>query len=197
MAGRSRSDRLKRLVLEIGVICVGVGVGCGAPIASRTPSAEPSPSIRPTTAAATDAPTPSAWLPSSALPVDPAIDPISRSSPSAEAEAAMEACNVAGIGIDAISGMGLLDAATHARTYAPLTGREPELMNDSPAWMIQFKGEVPMPLHQYEVWIDPICIVIDGASHWYATGPVAGPHGTVPPLPVDDAPTLSLPPLTT
>ena len=107
----------------------------------------------------------------------------------------MAICQVGMLGLDAVAGMGRIDSAARAREYAPLTGREPELVSAKPAWMIQFRGEVPQ-LRGGEVWIDPVCIVIDGAGGFYATGPVILQSGRLhTPEPVPVPPSLSLPPL--
>jgi len=107
----------------------------------------------------------------------------------------MEACQIDTIGLDKIGGMGLIAAASLVRNYAPLTGLEPELRSDQPAWVIQFTGEVPQLLAR-ETWIDPICVVIGGSPGFYATGPVRLETGAViTPLPVPVRPRFSLPPL--
>lgn len=48
--------------------------------------------------------------------VDPAIEPVSRSEPSADAQQAMDVCNVGVLGLDAIAGMALIEAAIDALT---------------------------------------------------------------------------------
>jgi hypothetical protein len=130
------------------------------------------------------------------LPVDPAIQPVSVSSPSPDAAAALERCGVAQYGIKLVAGMGLLAHASDLPAYAPMTGLEPELASDRPTWLIQFRGELPMPTSR-EVWVDPICVVIDGEGGFFATGPVRHlDTGTItaPPAP-KRPPTLRVPPL--
>jgi len=129
-------------------------------------------------------------------PIDARIAPVSRSSPSKDAKAAMDVCSIDQLGLDAIAGMGLIDHASDASLYAPLTGREPELKSSVPAWMIQLQGWVPQ-LRGGEVWIDPICVVIDGYGGFYATGPVQFSDGTITsPMPAASPPSYRLPPLT-
>ena len=138
---------------------------------------------------------PAASSPPPARPVDPSIQPVSRSSPGPDAQAALDACNVATLGDGTIAGMGLVPEANQVRNYAPLTGREPELQSAAPAWMIQFSGDIPQLLAG-EVWRDPICVVIDGSPGWYATGDVIVSSGAVvSPEPIADPPIYSLPSL--
>jgi hypothetical protein len=131
------------------------------------------------------------------LPVDPSIEPVSLAHPSPESAEALRICQVnEGIGADQVSGMGRIDHARNAIRYVPLTGREPEIQTDAPAWIVTFTGEVPMP-KSGEIWIDPTCIVVGGGGGIYATGPVenSSTHLTVTPLPAIQQPDLALPPL--
>lgn len=131
------------------------------------------------------------------LPVDASIEPVSLSDPSSEAADALRICQVAdNIGADMVSGMGRIDHARDAVRYASLTGVEPEIQTDAPAWIVTFKGEVPMPMSG-ETWIDPTCIVVGGDGGFYATGPVKilSSDVTVTPLPGKQKPGLALPPL--
>ena len=138
---------------------------------------------------------PAVSSPPPARPVDPSIQPVSRSSPGPDAQAALDACNVDSLGDGTIAGMGLVPEANQVRNYAPLTGREPELQSAAPAWMIQFSGDIPQLLAG-EVWRDPICVVIDGSPGWYATGDVIVSSGAVvSPEPVAKPPIYSLPSL--
>lgn len=107
----------------------------------------------------------------------------------------MDVCQVASIGLDSIAGMGEISAANRATDYASLSGLEPELFTDKPAWVIQFQGSVPQPLER-ETWIDPVCVEIDGHGGLYATGPVIMESGKLwTPAPIANPPSLSLPPL--
>jgi hypothetical protein len=124
------------------------------------------------------------------------IEPVSLSNPSPEAAAALRICQVDTIGPDMVSGMGRIPEARDAVRYVPLTGLEPEIQTDAPAWIVTFNGEVPMP-KSGEIWIDPTCIVVGGGGGLYATGPVenSSSHVTVTPMPVKQQPDLALPPL--
>lgn len=124
------------------------------------------------------------------------VEPVSLSHPSPEAADALRICQVDTIGADKVSGMGRIPAARDAVRYVPLTGLEPEIQTDDPAWIVSFHGEVPMP-KSGEVWIDPTCIVVGGDGGLYATGPVenTSSHITVTPLPAVQQPDLVLPAL--
>jgi hypothetical protein len=107
----------------------------------------------------------------------------------------MTTCQLDFIGFDKVAGMGQIPAASRARDYAPLTGLEPELQVDQPAWMVQFAGEVPQAFSG-ETWIDPICVEVDGKAGFYATGPVRTAAGALhTPRPVPIQPKYSLPSL--
>lgn len=96
--------------------------------------------------------------------------------------------------IDQIAGMGQVPSTKDLFHYVPLTGREPELAADDPAWVIQFHGDIPM---RSGVWTDPVCIVTPLSFGYYATGPStdynSGKTQTPEPPPV--SPDRSLPPL--
>lgn len=136
---------------------------------------------------------PTAVTPS--LPVDTTIQPESLTHPSAMAAQALSQCNAAQFGLDRIAAMGLVPTARQVSSYAPLTGREPELQGATPAFVIQFRGPIPQVKYNGETWIDPICVVVDGDSGFYATGSRILLSGIeVTPDPVPTKPTLSLPP---
>ena len=119
------------------------------------------------------------------------------SDPSSEATDALRICQVLdNIGADKVSGMGEIGHARDAVRYVWLTGAEPEIQSDAPAWIVTFRGEVPMPMSG-EIWIDPTCIVVGGDGGLYSTGPVKHPSMgvTSTPLPAKQKPDLALPPL--
>lgn len=121
----------------------------------------PSPSARATTP--TDA--------SSVGPLDMGRA-VSASKPSAGAADALAKCQVGStISLDRVQGMELISPAREAPRYVALTGREPEIQSDEPAWVIQFRGEIPMPANG-EIWTDPVCVVTGDVFGYYATGPV-------------------------
>jgi hypothetical protein len=108
----------------------------------------------------------------------------------------MSICDVPQLGRATVAGMGLIPRARDLWKYAPLTGREPQLSSSRPAWLIQFHGPIPMPVSDEE-WIDPICVVIDGAGGFLATGPVRHlDSGTIEsPPPPARPPVWTVPPL--
>lgn len=134
-----------------------------------------------------------------AIPVDTTIDPVSLSNPPADAERALELCRVRDWidrnGTDVIAGMGKIDRAKDAVHYARLTGLEPELQSDRPAWLVQFRGDIRVDWEL--VFTDPICIVVDGDGGFFGTGPVrqVGTDVTVTPQPAKQEPDRALPPL--
>jgi hypothetical protein len=156
----------------------------------RGTSPSPSPASSPTAAAVQTTPT-------AQLPVDTTIAAVSLLDPSPEAAEALQICHVTeNLGPDLVSGMGQIHHARDALRYAPLTGLEPEIKTDAPAWIVTFKGEVPMPMTG-EIWVDPTCIVVGGDGGFFATGPVKilSSKVTVTPLPVKQQPDLALPPV--
>ena len=137
---------------------------------------------------------------SSALPVDPAIQPVSVSNPPAAAARTFEVCLVnelvARNGIGVIAGIGRIDHASDAIHYARLTRREPELQTDKPAWLVQFRGDIRLP-GGGRAFVDPTCIVVEGGDGgFFATGGVRDPASGNASTPLPDAvsPDRALPP---
>lgn len=91
--------------------------------------------------------------------------------------------------------MALIPAAKDVGLYVPLTGREPLLQEDGPAWVIQITGDVQQ--RGSEIWTDPTCIVTAGDFGFYATGPVKNTStgSTSMPEAPKVPPNRSLPPL--
>jgi hypothetical protein len=99
------------------------------------------------------------------------VAPVSASKPSAGAADAFAKCHIGDmILISRVTGMGQIASAKNLAHYLPLTGREPQLEEAGPAWMIQIRGDVPQP--GGEVWTAPTCVVTRGEFGWFATGPV-------------------------
>ena len=99
-----------------------------------------------------------------------------------------------------VVGAALIPHARDVRHYVRLTGKEPGLDDDGPAWVVVFKGEMYMAKPD-ETWADPVCIVATGRPRidytgFYAVGPVRTRSGAiVTPLPAPE-PDRTLPPLT-
>jgi predicted small lipoprotein YifL len=132
--------------------------------------------------------------------VQPVIAPVSVSRPPAEAARAFEVCSVPGWvdrnGIDVIAGIGRISHANEAAHYARLTGREPELQSDKPAWIVQFRGDIRMPWSN-TIYVDPACVVVDGGDGgFFGTGGVreVGSDVTRTPQPIAAEPDRLLPP---
>ena len=89
---------------------------------------------------------------------------------------------------------GQIPSARDIGHYVPMTGRERELNADSPAWVIQFRGDLPM---RGGIWTDPICVVTADTSGFYATGSTADYNGgeISTPEPPPTPPDRRLPPL--
>ncbi len=105
------------------------------------------------------------------------------------------ACSLARYGYGAVAGMGLIPSAADLPRYAPFSGMEPQLQLPGPVWLVQFKGDIPMP-KTGEIWVDPVCIRAVGDQGYFAVNGVKDANGKfVAPLPTGTATTLSLPPL--
>lgn len=96
---------------------------------------------------------------------------------------------------DKVAGMGLLPSAPDILRYVPLTGREPQLKEPGPVWVIQIRGDVQQ--RGDEIWTDPTCVVTATDSGYFATGPVTDlTSGKVtPPETPAVLPDQALPPL--
>jgi hypothetical protein len=111
----------------------------------------------------------------------------------------MDLCGVKGYGIGTVGGMGLIPDARRVPDYVPLSGREPELAVDKPAWVIAFKGWLtmvtrapPNPISEVE---DPICVIVDGAPLTFVPSARRAGDVITTPLPNSDEPIFALPPL--
>jgi hypothetical protein len=100
------------------------------------------------------------------------LAPVSRSNPAPGAADALAKCHIGDtIPIDKVTGMGEIGAASDVTRYVRLTGREPQLRDAGPAWVITVRADLPQPPSS-EVWSNPTCVVTQGEFGWYATGPV-------------------------
>jgi len=148
------------------------------------------------------APTPTPSMAVEAPAADGGIAPVSISHPSPGAKDAFRKCQVGDIGgagmysFDLITGMGQVPSARDVYHYVPMTGREPELENDGPAWVVQFHGEFPM-LKIAETWTDPVCIATADSFGFYAVGVTRQNASdiTTTPEPPPIPPDRTLPPL--
>ena len=108
--------------------------------------------------------------------LQPGIDigQVSASDPSAAAKAVFAKCHIGEmdmVPLDNVTGMGLIEAAKDLEHYVPLTGREPQLNESGPAWIVTVRYDLPQP-GSTELWTDPTCVVTDQEAGWFATGPV-------------------------
>lgn len=176
------------------VVFVG---GCVAPVAGRPALPEASsagPDAPPDAPAslATETPPPSG-TPAPSRPVDTTLSSVSRSHPDSEAQAVLELCGAAGFDLAGISGMAKVPKARDLPEYVRLTGQEPEIELDEPAWVVTYAGRVILP--RALGWADdPICVVIDGVRTVFLSGRHGRGDLESAPLPVPDPP-LALPTL--
>lgn len=184
-------------LLGVLVLACTAAPGQSISTAATSDSAKPDPSSPVPASPISVASAGSSGTPLTERPVDPSVEPVSLTHPSSEAADALQICQISDtIGANLVSGMGRINHARDAVRYAWLTGVEPEIQTDAPAWIATFKGEVPMPMNG-EIWVDPTCIVVSGDGGFYATGPVKilSSDVTVTPLPAKQKPDLALPPL--
>lgn len=127
----------------------------------------------------------------------PRLAAVSLSQPSAGAQSAIELCHVSAWAA-AVRGMAEVPSARDLPLYVPLTGREPEIQTDQPAWVVAFGGEVALWTRSGAGAIrakDPTCVVIDGWRTWYLTGGWSDATGALyTPMPAAE-PVLTLPAL--
>ncbi len=138
--------------------------------------------------------------PTSSMAVVPTLPtgdlaPVSISKPSPGAKDTIAKCHIGDqYAIEQVAGMGQVPSARDLFHYVPLTGREREFKADVPAWVIQFRGDIPM---RFGLWTDPVCIVTPDYFGFYAIGPSQnyGSDKVVTPEPPPTPPDRSLPPL--
>jgi hypothetical protein len=154
----------KLVALSIMTIALAGCVSAGAvvtepPNATRSTTNPPAASIAPVA-------TPESGPPSLAA--------VSASHPSAEAADVFSKCHIGdAIPIDEVAGMAKLPAVGDLTHYVGLTGREPQLKEPGPVWVIQIKGDVPQM--NGEIWTNPICFVSNSDFGYFATGPITNP----------------------
>jgi hypothetical protein len=132
-----------------------------------------------------------------ALPIDASIAAVSATKEGAEAAAVLAKCNIGEqIPLDHVTGMGKIADASKLAVYVPLTGREPQLKETGPAWIVMVADEVRQP-GSTEVWTNPTCVVTAGEAGYYATGPVTdlATGKILQPEAPSRAPELRVPPL--
>ena len=123
------------------------------------------------------------------------LSPVSISNPNQGAKDAIAKCHIGDqFSTEQVAGMGQVPSTKDLFHYVPLTGREPEFTSDRPAWVIQFRGDIPMRTGH---WTDPVCIVTADSFGYYATGPSKdyGSDVVQTPEPPPTPPDRSLPPL--
>lgn len=125
------------------------------------------------------------------VPVDIALSAVSRSNPSVAAKAALDLCVRPGE-MSLVVGMALLPSARDVGKYMLSSGRDPELQDDTPVWLVQLKGEVT---YRSGTVFHPTCMVKDGDRSIYAA--YGGRQDGTTWYPPDDfvPPVLALPPL--
>lgn len=182
--------RIRSLILVASTILIAAACATLEPDAPATRGpTRTSPDVQ---AAASDAPGGVAQQPPAA-PVDTALTQVSRSNPGPEAGAILDLCGAAGFDLAGISGMAKVAHARDLPRYVRLTGREPEIQTDAPAWVVAYSGRMTLP--RALGWAeDPICVVIDGERTVFLTGRHGRGDVESEPLPVPGPP-FSLPPL--
>lgn len=196
------SHRSSRVLVAVFTLAVLTGCNAHGPVDESRPVV----TERPTAAAADHSIEPGdnavavSDVPTAESPGTRLIVPISLSQPPADAARAFEICAIRGWvdrdGIDVIAGIGRIDHAYDAARYVRLTGREPELQSDQPAWIVQFRGQIRMAWSN-TVYVDPACIVVDGGDGgFFGTGATreVGSNVTTTPRPVPTEPDRLLPP---
>lgn len=124
---------------------------------------------------------------------------VSVSKPTVEAQDIFGKCHIGDddlVPFKYVTGMGKIESARDLLHYVPLTGREPQLAESGPAWIVTVHRNLPQP-GSNESWADPTCVVTDQEFGWFATGPVTNTAtGKViePEAPIQ-LPDRSIPPL--
>jgi hypothetical protein len=89
--------------------------------------------------------------------------------------------------------MAKLASARDVQKYMLTNGREPELQDDTPVWVVQLKGSIE---YRWGTAFNPVCVVKDDGTRWiflpYGGATRSGPWS---PLPEVVGPELALPSL--
>ncbi|HWP62151.1 MAG TPA: hypothetical protein VNO86_01625 [Candidatus Binatia bacterium] len=172
---RSGAVVLAAIIFAGGCVAPGAGRPASSEVGGAGPDAPAS--------LATETP-PRTETPAPSRPVDSSLTPVSRSNPSPEAQAAIELC---GLDPTFVSGMAKVPKARDLPKYVRLTGKEPEIQVDEPAWVITYSGRVILP--RALGWADdPICVVVDGVRTVFLSGRHGRGDLESAPLPIPDPP---------
>jgi hypothetical protein len=162
---------LKRMFVAFSALLLFAA--CSPSAGEPTPSSPAAPTAAPSTA-----PT--------VLAVDANITPVSLTAPGGVAADGIAACGV-GAHRDQVQGIAVVAPASVLPHYVPLTGDEPEIKTDQPAFVVLYSGTIRLPLRGQAVYSDitgATCVFIDGWPTWFSTGPWVDPLGnTGTPLP--------------
>jgi hypothetical protein len=154
---------LRSLTLSASIVATSLLAACSAtlvPVTTSTPDAS-----------ATPAPT---QIVSATLPVGADIVGVSLSKPTADSKAVFAACHIGDLDqvpIAKVTGVGELASMKDILHYVPLTGREPQIKESGPVWIVTVHYDMFQPAGN-EVWVDPTCVITGEEVTWYATGPV-------------------------
>ena len=123
---------------------------------------------------------------------------VSGSQPSPEARDVLARCHIGAgepVAMSQVTGMAQLASGSELTHFVPLTGREPELADTNPVWVVQIRADLQEP--GGEIWVDPVCVATTTRAGYFATGPVRNAASGVeisPEKPVTP-PDRALPPL--
>lgn len=136
--------------------------------------------------------------PSPTSPGPPELQQISVSNLGSEAFGILAKCHVSAgdqVSFDRVVGMAKIPTAADIVHYVPLSGREPQLRDPGPAWVVQLRGDFLQ--RGGEIWTDPTCVVTTTDSGFFATGLVRNTQTgqTFTPEPPVMVPDRALPPL--
>jgi hypothetical protein len=129
----------------------------------------------------------------------PELQQVSASNPGSQALGVLGLCQIGAgyqVSLDRVVGMAKLTTAADIVHYVPLSGREPQLRDPGPAWVVELRGDIPQPKIA-EIWTDPTCVVTTTDSGYFATGLVTKTETgqTFRPQPPGMVPDRVLPPL--